>query len=285
MSKFMTHLSFRGEELRPTIQFSDKSELTPLGETLSLKFNLSERFCIGWYDMTTGEDYPCPNNAKIDKKFETCPACQRRTGFNPAFYHSDKVSPQQEARNAEPHSLYLAYMGKDYIKVGISHGRRGVRRLLDQGARAGLVLETFPTALIARQYESKSAALQGIHETTPTRTKLALLNEPYDASQAEQRLLDTKRTIEEKISATFSGNDVQLFDTFYAPGGFPSGTITPLTDPVISGTIEAFIGDILLARYDDRLVALPLKQYLGYRVEITDTLLPLDLEPEQMQLF
>src|SRR5690606_9718124 len=136
-----------------------------------LSLDPTKRYCVGWHDLATGESHPCPENAATDKKYETCPACQRRTGFNPAFYHADKVSVKQEARNAEPHHLYLAYMGENYIKVGISWGKRGIKRLLDQGARAGLILETFPTALIARQYEAKIARIDGIHETTSTRIK------------------------------------------------------------------------------------------------------------------
>lgn len=285
MSKFLTHITYSGESYTPTLRFSDSEEVTPLGKTINLSFDLTTRCCIGWHDMASGENHPCPEEASIDKKYETCPACQKRTGFNPAFYHTTKISPQQEARNAEPHILYLAYMGKDYIKVGISWGNRGIRRLLDQGARAGLVLETFPSALIARQYEAKIAALSGIHETTSTRTKLALLSEPCDASFAKQQLLDTKRNAEAAIGASFSGESVQLLDEYYAPGGFPAGRVTPLTNPVISGHAEALIGDILLSRYDDRIVALPLKQYIGYPVDVSDTPLSLDLEPEQMQLF
>lgn len=285
MSKFITQLSYHGDPLMPVIRFSDGQELAPLGKALSLSFTTTERFCIGWHDMTTGENHACPESAHIEKKFETCPACQRRTGFNPAFYHSATISPQQEARNAEPHHLYLAYMGKDYIKVGISYHGRGVRRLLDQGARAGLILETFPTALIARQYEAKIARLDGIHETTATRTKLSLLTHPFSETTARQHLADTKLRIEQALGIAFSGNDTLLFDTSYGAETLSTSPITPITDSKISGTVQAIIGDILITRYDDRLIALPLKQYIGYSVELTDDITPLDLEPQQMQLF
>jgi len=285
MSKFITQLSYVGEECIPTLRLSSGEEYLPLGKTLGLSFDLTERNCIGWHDISNGGSYPCPEEARTDKKFETCPACQRRTGFNPAFYHTTAVSPQQEARNAEPHTLYLAYMGKNYIKVGISWSNRGTKRLLDQGARAGLILETFPTALIARQYESKIAELEGLHETTSTRTKLALLKTSFDKEETEQHLLATKQHIEEALSVRFSSRNTLFFDAFYTNESVPSGEITVLADPCISGKAVALVGDILITEYIGRTLALPLKQFIGYRAEFTDKILPLKLEPQQMQLF
>lgn len=285
MSKFITHISHKTTEESPIIKLSPDEALAPLGKSLSLSFDLSERFCVGWYDIAKRTSHPCPDNAQTEKKFDTCIACQRRTGFNPAFYHATSVSPQQEALNAEPHQLYLAYMGKDYIKVGISRGKRGLQRLLEQGARAGLVLETFPTALIARQYEARAARLNGIHETTPTRTKLTLLNEPFEPEVAHQHLLTAKERLEAEMSVSFSGSNPELFDDFYGLSAGSQGEITPMREAKISGAVEALVGDILITQYDGRRLALPLKQYTGYPLEILDDIAPLDLEPQQMQLF
>lgn len=285
MSRYITHIFYEDTECVPTLSLSDGKDIRPLDTALSLSFDLTQRYCIGWHDLATGESHPCPENATTDKKFETCPACQRRTGFNPAFYHTDKVSAKQEARNAEPHRLYLAYMGSGYIKVGISWDNRGNKRLLDQGARAGLALETFPTALIARQYEAKIARLPDMHETTSTRTKLALLSVPFDEASAKEQLLAAKQHIEAQLSVAFSGAEVQFFDKYYSSTKVPSGDIVQQTTPLISGTVQALVGDIVLTRYNDRVLALPLKPYIGYPIEISDQITPLDLEPQQMQLF
>ena len=53
-------------------------------------------------------------------KVTVCPACQEATGFNPSFYHTDFVSPQQRAYNAEPHIAYLAYFSPAHVKAGIT---------------------------------------------------------------------------------------------------------------------------------------------------------------------
>src|SRR5690349_6321107 len=98
--------------------------------------------------MRSSKSYVCPDQVMIDKKFDVCPTCQQRTGFNPAFYHASSVSSQQEERNLEPHLLYLAHFGKGIVKVGISHAARNRSRLLEQGARSAIVLDIFPTAHI-----------------------------------------------------------------------------------------------------------------------------------------
>lgn len=272
------------KNLRPTLRL-DNETMLPLDNSGTFTFDTTQRYCIGWHDLTTGENHTCPNQAATDSKYDTCPACQRRTGFNPAFYHAASVSPQQEARNAEPHMLYLAYMGPQYIKVGISWEQRGVRRLLDQGARSALILETFPTALVARQYEAKIAALAGIHETTPTRTKLQLLEQPYDTSTAQDLLLHTKKRIEDTLKTSFDAPDVVHLNTHYHKTSTSISNFTALTEPLISGEPTAVIGDILFMQHNDRTVALPLKRYTGYRLSFDTPISPLDLPAEQVSLF
>ena len=113
----------------------------------------------GWVDFDNHCSQVCPDGATVDEKYENCLKCRNRTGFNPAFYHADSVSAQQEKINQQPHFVYLAYFAPGVIKVGISQEERGIRRLLEQGARLAVKLETFASALIARQYEAKIAGL------------------------------------------------------------------------------------------------------------------------------
>ena len=271
------------KDLRPTLRIGD-TLLTPLTYRGTLSFDTSQRYCIGWHDLSSGENHPCPEQAATDAKYDTCPACQRRTGFNPAFYHATTVSQQQEARNNEPHLLYLAYMGPNYIKAGISWAKRDIRRLLDQGARSALILDTFSTALIARQYEASIAALPGFHETTPTKTKLQLLAHPYGDSAAQQALLEAKRTIEVELKTSFSGAEPQNLSAHYYNTAPPTH-FTTLSEPHISGEFAACIGDILYLQHDGRCVVLPLKRFTGYPLLTKTSIEPLDLPAEQVSLF
>jgi hypothetical protein len=264
------------------------ANLAPLNQEISLIFDTSSRYCIGWGDISTGERFVCPDSAVISEKYEQCPACQKRTGFNPAFYHATSVSKQQEARNQEPHFLYLAYFGPSIIKVGISHAKRGNARLLEQGARAALILETFPTAMLARQYEAQIANLENIAETIQLRKKQQLLSTiTHDHDLARGELLATKEHIQSRLGVTFKNTDVLGFDNVFFPTGLPK-----LTDSVdcteqkkISGKALGMIGSILFCTYNGTLVHLPIKKLIGYPVELRFAPTELSLPAQQISLF
>lgn len=262
-------------------------ELAPLGRELTLRFTMAQRFCIGWSNIETGERFVCPNMNKIDKTYEQCPACQQRTGFNPAFYHATQVSDQQEARNQEPHMLYLAYFGDDSIKVGISHAARNNARLLEQGARFALILEIFPSAHIARSYEAKIAAIPGITETVQLRKKIALLERTPTSERANKILLETRQKIESLLNISFAKNNVQSLDTRYFPTTYPDLSIAyDCSDQhCISGKTIGMLGSLLFCKHEDNLVFLPIKKYMGYKVYLSYEQTSLIIPARQTSLF
>lgn len=285
----LTNVGFSASET-PVLTLLQGGEFThfePLGSSLSLRFDKSERFCVGWRDIENGGLFCCPDTLSVDDKYEQCAACQNRTGFNPAFYNATSVSAQQEARNQEPHILYLARFGNGVVKVGISYAGRGISRLLEQGARDALVLDTFPSAHIARQYEAKIAAMPGIVETLQLRKKLALLESPYDHAEGERELLSTKQRIEETLKVTFAGSDVLNLDTKFFPSSTPDLTDSFSThiQHAISGQVIGSLGSLLFCQYDDTPVYLPLKKYVGYHVELSHEQSPLQLPARQASLF
>lgn len=263
------------------------TDIEPLGKVLTLRFDVTQRFCVGWRDITTGERFSCPDHHPVESKYEQCPACQNRTGFNPAFYHATSVSEQQEARNQEPHILYLARFGNNTLKVGISHAKRGNSRLLEQGARDALILETFPSAHIARQYEAKIAALPDIAETLQLRKKIALLTEIYNHTEGGSELLATRQRIEETLGAKFSKNNPIALDPLYFPNGLPhlSESFDCSKQNIISGKVIGMLGSLLFCDYNDTSVFLPLKKYVGYNVALSYGESPLTLPARQTSLF
>lgn len=262
-------------------------EFFPLNQQINLRFVMEQRFCTGWRDIANGERHVCPDALIVDKKYEQCPACQKRTGFNPAFYNATTVSSQQEVRNLEPHILYLAYFGEGIIKVGISHAARGNSRLLEQGARSALILDTFPTAHIARQYEAKIAALKGIAETVLIRKKIEALSLVYRQVDAETELQDTLSRIESEIKTSFSDATILHLDTKFFPSGTPAlNSAYELTSHnLISGKTSGMLGSLLFCEQQDIQLFLPLKKYVGYRVELSDTETHIDLPARQISLF
>jgi hypothetical protein len=259
----------------------------PLGAELTLRFSTAERFCVGWRDLSTGELSCCPDTLAVESKYEQCSACQQRTGFNPAFYNANSVSSQQEARNQEPHILYLARFGKGVVKVGISHARRGISRLLEQGARDALILDTFPTAHIARQYEAKIAAMPGIIETLQLRKKLSLIEAPYDHEEGKKELNGVKAQIEEALKVTFAGSDIKNLDPLFFPEGTPqlSDSFCSSDQQILSGRVIGSLGTLLFCHYNDTPVYMPLKKYVGYTIELLHTQAPFELPARQASLF
>lgn len=261
--------------------------LNPLGHTLTLAFDTKQRYCRGWHNLATGADAPCPESQLTDNKYDQCAACQKRTGFNPAFYHAKSVSPQQEARNQEPHFLYLAYFSDRLIKVGISYAQRGKARLLEQGARSALILETFPSAHIARQYEERIAALPGMYEMIQLPKKIDSLEAPHSQKVAYERLGAARKTIENALNVTFGGSEPEHLDAHYFPGGTPrfDGSYNCAANHVISGEVTGMLGSLLFCTHQDTPVFLPLKKYVGYPLRFSHTETQLSLPARQISLF
>jgi hypothetical protein len=285
----LTNVGFSKEE-KPLLVLQQDNiffSMFPIGEAFTLTFDMTQRYCVGWRDIVTGERFSCPDSQMVMPKYDQCAACQKRTGFNPAFYHASTVSSQQETRNLEPHILYLAHFGPGVIKVGISHAKRGHSRLLEQGARSALILEELPSAHIARQYEARIAALPGIAESIQVRKKTSLATVPYDTAAAGQELATVKQTIEAMLNITFTRQEILTFDTTYFPNDVPqlSDAHLLVDRHQVSGKGIGMIGSLLFCAQQDEILYLPMKKYVGYRTLIDDTITPIAIPARQTSLF
>lgn len=255
-------------------------------QILNLTFDKGQRFCIGWVDFENGSAHSCPENSLVDPKYDTCSACRRRTGFNPAFYNAESVSAVQQKINAQPHILYLAYFAPGIIKVGISWEKRGIKRLLEQGARAAIILDTFSSALIARQYEAKIATLDGFIEHLPSRRKRELLNIRYDAKSAESELCRAVDKIEQNLGIYF--NSSRLIDTngLFMKNSIDLSSAIDMTDkPRLAGELLAMIGQSALIKYESDILIYDLKSYVGYIASKESGEISLDIPARQLTFF
>lgn len=284
----LSYASFDAEN-RPFLewQVDGKTERRDvMGQELSLAFDFSTKYCTGWLDFDNHCSQACPDGATVDEKYENCLKCRNRTGFNPAFYHADSVSAQQEKINQNPHFLYLAYFSPEVIKVGISQEARGIRRLLEQGARLALKLETFASALIARQYEAKIASLSGIMETVAANKKLGLIKQPLDAATAEQALADALVHIQQKLGLDFPNRTlITCEDYFHTEGRDLSDVIDMTGNTVLAGTVVSVIGSVLITEYDGQLLAYNLKKYIGHQAQVAQEAVDLEIPNTQLTLF
>ncbi len=284
----LTYASFNDEN-KPFIdcQIGDEIKRRELfGQDLSLEFDFSTKYCTGWVDFENHCSQICPDSATVDGKYENCLKCRDRTGFNPAFYNADSVSAQQEKINQNPHFVYLAYFAPGVIKVGISQEERGIRRLLEQGARLALKLETFSSALIARQYEAKISALDGILETVAASKKLALIKRPLDTAVAEKALADTMVYIQQKLGVDFPNRELIMCEDYFQANGRDLSNIIDMTGrKTVVGTVASVIGSIIITEYDWQLLAYNLKKYIGYQAQTVDGDIDIEIPSTQLALF
>ena len=257
-----------------------------LGQELSLVFDFSAKYCTGWVDFENHCGQVCPEQAIAETKYENCTKCRDRRGFNPAFYHANSVSARQEKINQNPHFVYLAYFAPEVIKVGISQEERGIRRLLEQGARLALKLETFSSALIARQYEAKIARLEGIMETVAASKKLGLIKHPLDTAAAEKTLADALVRIHHQLGLDFPNREfITCEDYFHTDGRDLSSVIDMTGNNTMAGTVVSVIGPILITDYDGQLLAYNMKKFIGYQAQTIDGAIDIEIPSTQLALF
>ena len=242
-------------------QVGDKIERYELfGQDLSLEFDFSVKYCTGWVDFENRCSQICPDHATVDEKYENCLKCCDKTGFNPAFYNASSVSAQQEKINQNPHFVYLAYFAPNVIKVGISQEERGIRRLLEQGARLAIKLETFSSALIARQYEAKISKLDGIVETLPVYKKLELIKLPFDHATGERELRQKLLEIEQKIGVSFPKSELIPCEDYFQTAGVDLPRVVLMKDcSQLVGHVCSVIGSIIITDYGGQLLAYNIK--------------------------
>jgi len=284
----LSYASFNADN-KPFVecQVGDKIERHELfGQDLSLEFDFSVKYCTGWVDFENRCSQICPDHATVDEKYENCLKCRDKTGFNPAFYNVSSVSVQQEKINQNPHFVYLAYFAPNVIKVGISQEERGIRRLLEQGARLAIKLETFSSALIARQYEAKISKLDGIAETLPASKKMELIKQPFDHADGERELRQKLLEIEQKIGVSFPKSELIPCEDYFQTTGVDLSRVVLMKDySQLVGHVRSIIGSIVITDYDGQLLAYNIKKLIGYRAQKVDREIELDLPTEQLTLF
>ena len=180
----------------------------------------------------------------------------------------------------------MAYFAPNVIKVGISQEERGIRRLLEQGARLAIKLETFSSALIARQYEAKISKLDGIAETLPVHKKMELIKLPFDRAAGERELRQKLLEIEQKIGVSFPKSELIPCEDYFQTADVDLSRVVLMKDySQLVGHVRSVIGSIVITDYGGQLLAYNIKKFIGYRSQKVDREIELDLPTEQLTLF
>lgn len=265
------------------------------GRTFSLR-RLPRRRCVGRFDLATFQESVCPLGVELpaDSKETMCPACIEATGFNPSFYYADFISPQQRAYNQTPHFVYLAYFSPQHVKAGISSERRGIERLLEQGARAARVVGRFANADEARALEAALCAQPGVLETMRASLKARLLvEERYDAGEAA-RILDEAASrlaaVPAVAAAGFAPEEARDLSPFYFDG--PSPDVHDLQraegcDGVCGGRCVGMVGGALVFEQGGLFFVASIREWESHEVDVLEdeVLCAYEAAPQQFSLF
>ena len=265
------------------------------GRTFSLR-RLPRRRCVGRFDLATFEKSVCPLNVELlpGSKEDMCPACAEATGFNPSFYFSDYVSPQQRAYNLTPHFVYLAYFGPQYVKAGISSETRGIERLLEQGARAFRPAGRFANADEARALEAALCAQDGVLETMRASLKTKLLVEEWFDPAEAVRVLDAAAERLARVPAVaqagFAPEAVQDLSPFYFGGPSPDVHDLQLPegyDGECGGRCIGMVGGNLVFEQGGVNYVVAAKEWESHEIEVLDgeVICEYAFEPQQFSLF
>ena len=227
----------------------------------------SVKYCAGWVDFENHCSQICPDQAAVDEKYENCLKCRDKTGFNPAFYNASSVSVQQEKIN-QIRTCLLGILRTERHKSWNLARRARNSEILEQGARLAIKLETFSSALIARQYEAKISKLDGIIETLPVHKKMELIKQPFDRAAGERKLRQKLLEIEQKIGVSFPKSELIPCEDYFQTAGVDLSRAVLMKDySQLVGHVRSIIGSIVITDYGGQLLAYNIKKLIGYRAQ------------------
>lgn len=236
------------------------------------------KYCTGWYDVSTHTNYVCTESRKVDNKYDSCFECRQKTGFNPAFYNISDISVVQRDYNDKPHSVYVSYFGDGLAKAGIMSNSRGLERLLEQGAILYHIVGSFENADAAHEIESRLIN-SGLKNSVTKKQKEKILSKSF--SEVNEK--EIFASILNGLDLT-DGEIVSNLGHFFF-GKYPSRSISPISNNPISGFIHGVVGRYLVLDNNGRLYGFWLSNLNGFNVEIDGEVKNIDSEPEQISLF
>lgn len=240
----------------------------PLGKTFTLSCE-PNRYCVGSYDLETLQSFPCPHAYLLesDSRELMCPDCRKRSGFNPAFYHADSISLQQQRYNQQPHSVYLAWFSPGVVKVGIALARRLETRLKEQGARYAVVIAECDNAYDARALEERMVSSFSIKERITEKEKeLYICRGMIDISAAQAEVIQYANDLRVEIVKEYASlSDIY----FYEPIDFALLSTTKGADrSFVAGRCVAVIGTIAIMQQKTDYYTVPLKPFVSHEIVV-----------------
>ena len=125
-----------------------------VGHSLSVKLE-GKTNCAGHISPETHEWKKCPKESTGKFKCEYCRSIEGSFVFT-AFdgFDSSMLNASDLAKIDGEHWVYLAFFGKNMVKIGVSKLSRKLLRQVEQGSAATLFIAKTPDGIAARQIET-----------------------------------------------------------------------------------------------------------------------------------
>lgn len=267
MDGFCTGSGWRDENLFLELRGKEK-ELLPIRVGQEVAFRVDgRRSCIGYRPPDDLSLVPCPDeNSGISSS--QCPACFERAHILPCLRCDGERCRNPERRSScvqpENHAVYLAAFGPGLHKVGVARWGRRRERVLEQGARAALIIARDDGQMVRRL--EKMVSKTGIPDRIPPGQKISALTERGEPGQLAEELLSALAGIRHRVR----GQWLRTPELLEIPE-FPALPHRPLElQPeglALRGQVRGVIGQhLIVSREADELVAVDATALHGYRL-------------------
>lgn len=244
--------------------FGDETMRIIAGDRLSLR--LSDRRCIG--ASPPDEAWrPCPDNAS-PVSGSRCSSCLSASHIVPCLRCTGERCFNRPRRSScleeESHFIYLASFAPGSIKVGVSWRNRVELRLLEQGARAGLVIGNDDGQQV-RRIESQIRRL-GISDRLSPAERLGYLKEEASPELLASELREEAELIRMRIMTPVPLS-IPIRLRRQPAIAATTSLLSPSDGLIIEGEVEQLAGTLIVFRSQAKTWALDAHSLLGYRVE------------------
>lgn len=248
------------------------------GDSILITITDTKKYCVGWYDVTTHTNHMCDDHREVDRKYESCFECRKKTGFNPAFYNTSDISAIQQEYNSKPHSVYISYFEDGLAKAGIMSDSRGLERLFEQGAIFYCIVGSFESAGAAHTIESQLIS-SGLKNSVTKKQKEKALSKPIKGNDERAIFAGILKNLDLGHKEIVSNLDHFFF------GDYANKAVEPIGENPISGIICGIVGRYLVLNNNNRLYGFWLSDLSGSKVTISNEVKKIEPEPEQVSLF
>jgi len=243
--------------------------LHPLRSGAELAFRIDgKRRCIGHRPPQGASLIPCEKEV-VGISASQCEECFAKAMILPCLRCDGERcrNPARRADCVQPdnHAVYLASFGHGILKVGVARWERRIERVIEQGARAALIVARDDGQIVRRveQMIRKS----GIPDRVDANTKLAALTQRGLRPELEAELLDAATSLRRRMRASWI-DDPEIID-------LPSPEllsrrprlIAPAAGLAVRAEIRLTVGQLVIADSDaDELIAIEASSLAGYRL-------------------